>query len=132
MTTEVEEGNYVREKLNEKNDAINKVTNNHNNQDSYDEKNDVKFRLRKMFGYFFWLIIALIIQFFVGTQKAFFPDGGETCSIVTLDDGTSFMRNRAICEVEESLGKGVPTLMFLSALVLGGFLISSVNIWKIR
>lgn len=87
--------------------------------------------LHKMIGYSFWCIVALTIQILVGTQSWIFPDGRNSCYIVQTD-GFPYMTNKSICELEKSLKENVLSLRFLSALVLGGFLVSSVNIWMKR
>ena len=91
--------------------------------------------MRYWFAYFFWVIIALIIQFMVGAGEWAFPQGagGNTnsaCSPLTL--GSQVMRNKNVCNLNVSLAEGSARLTFLSAFIVGGFLLNSVKLWRER
>ena len=91
--------------------------------------------MRYWFAYFFWVIIALVIQFMVGAGEWAFPQGagGNTnsaCSPLTL--GSQVMRNKNVCNLNVSLAEGSARLTFLSAFIVGGFLLNSVKLWRER
>lgn len=74
------------------------------------------------FAYIIWPLIAIIIQLFFGLTPWWLPDDKSICT-----DGTN--RDVWICDLVEALEDGTNGLTFLSAFIVGGFVISSVNIW---
>lgn len=87
----------------------------------------------KMFGYFSWLFLAITIQLSFGLGGWAFPDGKPACSSSNMSGETAGkVKNRSICLLSETLDSGVPILRFLSAFILGGFVVSSVHLWLVR
>ena len=86
-------------------------------------------------AYFFWVIIALVIQFMVGAGEWAFPQGAggiDNSACSPLTPGSQVMRNRNVCNLNVSLAEGSARLTFLSAFIVGGFLLNSVKLWRAR
>jgi len=82
-----------------------------------------------------WVAIALSIQFIVGNGDWAFPNGtgsatGSACSPVRT--GSQVMQNKNICNLYFSLDEGSNRLAFLCAFILGGYLLTAVNMWRLR
>uniref|UniRef100_A0A7S1BGC9 Uncharacterized protein n=1 Tax=Corethron hystrix TaxID=216773 RepID=A0A7S1BGC9_9STRA len=73
-----------------------------------------------------YTLLALAIQIiFGGTGGWAFPDGKPAC----LPDHSV---NTNICYMVNTLTNGAESLKFLTGFILGGFLLSSVNMWRLR
>jgi len=80
-------------------------------------------------GYSLWVIVALSIQLVLGSGSWAFPDtleGQLACDTESPD------QNKNMCLLSKSLNDGVDTLRTLSAFVLGGYVVGSVNLWLKR
>jgi len=103
----------------------------------------------------FWTVLALGVMFVFGSGSWAFPDDSPACldkaqqvhtivllrngtlasnSTDTSDDPTTAVNSyaSAMCELKESLENGVLSLTLLSAFIIGGFVMASVNIWLAR
>ena len=87
-------------------------------------------------AYFFWVMIALVIQFMVGAGEWAFPQGAggidNSAYSPSLTPGSQVMRNRNVCNLNVSLAEGSARLTFLSAFIVGGFLLNFVKLWRAR
>ncbi len=89
-------------------------------------------------GYCFWLILALTIQLSIGINGSWaFPDGREmgVCpeDIDTMDmNDNHVIKNKSMCLLAKTLADGADSLRILSAFILGGFLVGSVQLWLER
>ena len=89
-------------------------------------------------SYLFWPCVALIIQLIVGTSGWAFPHGGKSSESQNLpacslsDEGDHHVRNKLTCELNETLQSGSRSLNFLSAFIVGGFLMNGVQLWTSR
>ncbi len=87
---------------------------------------------RQLLDYCFWTILALTIQFLVGggTGHWAFPDGlvGKNGTSACAGDD----RNSSICDLYDEMERGTNQFILLSAFILGGFLVSSVQQWLKR
>ncbi len=92
--------------------------------------------LRQWIGYCFWLILALAIQLSIGINGSWaFPDGRDPVCIDISTDGMDFggnVKNKSMCLLEKTLSDGADSLRILSAFILGGFLVGSVQLWLDR
>ena len=78
------------------------------------------------YNYLIYAGIAVTIQLIFGWSYAF-PDGRPACS---EDDDDS--RNIRMCGLERSLRFSHMQLRFLTAFVLGGYVASTVYLWRLR
>lgn len=74
-----------------------------------------------------YTVIALGMQFAFGHDFAF-PDGLNPDTNQACGEG----RNHKMCGLELSLERAQAQLRFLTPFVLGGFVVSSVNLWRAR
>jgi hypothetical protein len=72
-----------------------------------------------------WTIYAVVLQFIIGSGNWAFPDGRPAC----LDDHSV---NQVVCYSVFSLKYGSESLKFLTGFILGGFLLASVSLWRLR
>ena len=90
-------------------------------------------KLENWLAYFFWTIFALLIQLIVGTSDWAFPQSGLSCAPNDVGQEQQGKRtNEMMCGLNESLQTGSERLTVLSAFIVGGFLVSSVNLWLTR
>lgn len=78
-------------------------------------------------SYFAFLFIAIAIQLIFGWGDWAFPDGRPSCS-----EDSGMAKNDLMCDLSNNLLEVVQQLRFLSAFILGGFVISSVQLWLTR
>jgi len=75
---------------------------------------------------FGWTLLALLIQLIVGgTGNWAFPDGKHPC----VAEPT---HNKTVCYMVRTFQDGSDSLRILSGFILGGFLVSSVNLWRLK
>jgi len=73
-----------------------------------------------------YTLLAIVIQLIVGgTGDWAFPDGKPAC----LEDNSV---NTNTCYMVITITNGADALRFLTGFILGGFLLSSVNLWRLR
>ena len=82
--------------------------------------------MTKWVGYGIWTIWAFILMIIFGSGGWAYPDGSSpTCT----DKGD---KNSAMCGVIDAMSSGSKSLTFLSSFILGGFLLSTRQLWLTR
>ena len=84
-------------------------------------------RKRAWMEYLFYTGLALAIQLIFGHDFAF-PDGRPACD----NKSGSSTTNRLMCDLVWSLERGQAQLRFLAPFILGGFVVSTVQLWRQR
>lgn len=108
--------------------VVAKPTNSENRRDYRMMKQAKSWSSKFYFHYMTYLIVALLIQFLVGSGTWAFPDGKPACDASYEQD----MRNVKFCRLFESVEDSRDSLRLLSAFILGGFLLGSVKLWQSR
>jgi len=88
--------------------------------------NLIKWGNKLWLSYFFFVSLAILIQLTLGLGDYAFPDG-HTCY---NEEGQRI--NTQICNAHMCLKEAVAQLYFLSPFILGGFLVSSLSMWRAR
>jgi hypothetical protein len=91
---------------------------------------------KQFIGYWLWTFFAILIQNIVGGTffgNWAFPDGSKpVCSSSGKGDVIIGTQNRNICGFFHTLDAGSSRFILLAAFIIGGFVISSVQLWLIR
>ena len=91
-----------------------------------------RLRRTKWYNYIVYTSVAIAIQLIFGWSYAF-PDGRPACGPTDPTDSyASDMRNSSICDLVKTCKWGHKQLLFLTAIVLGGYLVSTINMWRLR
>jgi len=101
-----------------------------------------KLRRTKWYNYLVYTFSAIAIQLICGWSYAF-PDGRPACAPnvlyiesrkveITVNSYAPDARNSKICDLVETFNWGHRQLLFLTAIVLGGYLVSTINYWRLR
>jgi hypothetical protein len=77
--------------------------------------------------YLFYTGLALAIQVILGHDFAF-PDGKPACDN-KLGSSTT---NKTMCDLVWTLERGQAQLKFLAPFILGGFVVGTVQVWRLR
>jgi len=94
----------------------------------------------KWYNYLHFTLVAISIQFIFGWSYAF-PKGRPACgstdsnttiSYISLADFSSDTKNSNICDLVETFKWGNNQLIFLTAIVLGGYIVATINMWRLR
>lgn len=84
---------------------------------------------KRLFEYLLYTFVALLLQLILGWGYAF-PDGRPACN---FEDGQKFLStNSYMCDTEIVLEEGVAQLRILVAFILGGFVTSTIYLWRLR
>lgn len=94
--------------------------------------NQNQWSLKTWIKYSLWTCWAIFLMLVLGGGDWAYPDGSNPTCPNEAQQNQGMNRNSATCGVEESLSKGSANLTFLSSFVLGGFLLSSRNLWLTR
>jgi hypothetical protein len=82
---------------------------------------------RAWMEYLFYIGLALVIQMSLGRDFAF-PDGRPACD----NKFGSSTTNRLMCDLVWTLERAQGQLRFLAPFILGGFVVGTVQLWRLR
>jgi len=94
-------------------------------------------RRTKWYNYLVYTLVAILIQLIFGWSYAF-PDGrpacGPTDSNTTVSNSSlaGVRRNSSICDLVETFEWGNEQLRVLTAILLGGYIVATINMWRLR
>ena len=106
-------------------------------------------RRTKWYNYLVYTLVAILIQLIFGWSYAF-PDGRPACGptdsnttvsynslagVRNVSTGDKFFpdtRNSSICDLVETFEWGNTQLQFLTAILLGGYIVATINMWRLR
>jgi len=77
--------------------------------------------------HFFYTVLAIVIQITFGHEFAF-PDGRPACN----RDDELHRNNMRMCDLLYTLESAKSQLKFLAPFILGGFVVSTVHLWRLR
>jgi hypothetical protein len=94
-----------------------------------------KFSLARWASYSAWTLLAFAIMLIFGSGGWAFPDGSNPSSCPPTGDQNSPPtgdHNSSLCGAEEVLSIGSQKLYLLASFILGGFLLSTRQLWMTR
>ena len=86
-----------------------------------------KYSLARWASYSVWTLLAFAIMLIFGSGGWAFPDGSNPSSCPEKGD-----KNSSLCGAEEVLSIGSQKLYLLASFILGGFLLSTRQLWMTR